>query len=251
MKLFPSMRAALAVAVGLAVLPAPAASSVRDALWQVVGGLCLGNQRLTASPAPCSYVDPDKGFALLRAGAAHYLLVPTVPIPGIESAELLAAAAPNYWAFAWQSRSYLTDAVGAPLPRSVIGMAVNSAEARTQDQLHIHIGCLRRDVVAALRRFEGAGTAATARPVLLGGHRYSVARLAGETLGEANPFKLLAASSPAARDDMGGETLAVAGATFADGQSGFYLLSRRSRGKDVAAAEDLLDYRCKAARPPL
>jgi len=37
--------------------------------------------------------------------------------------------------------------------------------------------------------------------------------------------------------------------TFANGSDGFYLLSRRSRGEDAAAAaEDLLDYRCKAAK---
>ena len=217
----------------------------------MVDSLCVGNQRLTASPAPCSVVDGERGFAVLWAGGAHYLLVPTAKIAGIESDALLAPAAPNYWAFAWQSRSFLDDAVGKPVPRSVVGMAINSAQARTQDQLHIHIGCLRRDVLAALRRFE-ARVAASRSPhaVVLAGRKYTVARIRGDTLDQANPFKLVADSSPAARDDMASETVAVAGATFADGRDGFYLLSRRSQGDDTAAAEHLLDYKCKAVTSP-
>ena len=148
----------------LSGLSGPAAGALRDTFWHVVDSLCVGNQRLTASPAPCSVVDSARGFALLWAGGAHYLLVPTAKIPGIESDELLAPAAPNYWAFAWQSRSFLDDTVGKAVPRSVIAMAINSAQARTQDQLHIHIGCLRRDVLAALRRFEAKAAASRSAP---------------------------------------------------------------------------------------
>jgi CDP-diacylglycerol pyrophosphatase len=235
--------------VGIVGPSGPAVGSVRDALWGVVNGLCLGNQQLTASPAPCSLVDTAKGYALVHAGGAHYLLVPTVRIAGIESSDLLAPSAPNYWALAWQSRSYLNDAAGGPVARSAVGMAVNSADARTQDQLHIHLGCLRRDVIAALQRFEKADAGRQARPVVLAHQRYTVMRVAGESLDDADPFKLLADSSPAAKSDMASETLAVAGATFADGSHGFYVLSRHSRRDDAAAAEDLLDYRCDAAKP--
>jgi CDP-diacylglycerol pyrophosphatase len=129
-------------------------------------------------------------------------------------------------------------------------MAINSVQARTQDQLHIHIGCLRRDVLAALKRFEAKAAASRSAPtVVLARRKYSVARIPGDTLDQANPFKLVAEGSEAARDDMASETLAVAGATFADGREGFYLLSRRSEGEG-AAAEHLLDYTCKAVTSP-
>jgi CDP-diacylglycerol pyrophosphatase len=249
MNLFTLAKSSLILAASITTLSAPPTVGFRNALWGVVGGLCLSNQRLIASPAPCSYVDVAKGFALIHAGAVHYLLVPTVRISGIESSDLLSPSAPNYWAFAWQSRSYLNDAAGLSVPRTVVGLAINSADARTQDQLHIHIGCLRRDVIRALQRFEKDDKSGLARPVVLARRRYMVTRIAGETLDDADPFKLLAESSPAARSDMGSETLAVAGATFADGKDGFYLLSRRSRGEDAAAAEDLLDYHCRAAKP--
>src|SRR6266536_3338085 len=143
MHLFTLTKSSAVLAALLSGLPGGSAEgSLRDALWQVVNGLCVGNQRLTSSPAPCSSVDIEHGFAVLWAGAAHYLLVPTVRIPGIESSELLTPAAPNYWAYAWQARSFLDDAVGKAVPRTVVGMAINSAQGRTQDQLHIHIGCL-------------------------------------------------------------------------------------------------------------
>jgi CDP-diacylglycerol pyrophosphatase len=244
-------KSAALVASVLSGLSAPAGGMPREALWHVINGLCVSNQQLTANPAPCSVVDSKRGFAVLWAGAAHYLLVPTAKISGIESDDLLAPAAPNYWAFAWQSRSFLNDTVGTTVPRSVVGLAINSAQARTQDQLHIHIGCMRRDVLAALRRFEAKFAASrSARTVVLARRQYTVVRIQGDALDQANPFKLVAQSSPAARDDMAYETVAVAGATFADGSDGFYLLSRRSRGGDTAAAEHLLDYKCKAVTSP-
>ena len=183
----------------LSGLSGPAAGALRDTLWHVVDGLCVGNQRLTASPAPCSVVDSDRGFAILWAGGAHYLLVPTAKIPGIESDALLAPAAPNYWALAWQSRTFLSDTVGKVVPRSVIAMAINSAQARTQDQLHIHIGCLRRDVLAALRRFEAKFPAGrSTHSVILAGRKYTVMRIQGDGLDQADPFKLVAETSAAA-----------------------------------------------------
>jgi len=37
-----------------------------------------------------------------RKGGAHYLLIPTQTMAGIESGELLDPEAPNYFAEAWQ-----------------------------------------------------------------------------------------------------------------------------------------------------
>ena len=50
----------------------------------------------------------------------------------------------------------------------------------------------------------------------------------------------------AARADMGRETLAVIGATFADGRPGFYLLSDRADALSMnqGSSETLLDHDC-------
>jgi CDP-diacylglycerol pyrophosphatase len=61
-----------------------------------------------------------------------------------------------------------------------------------------------------------------------------------------NPFTLLARGLPSGKFSMGTQTLAVIGATFADGRTGFYLLANDSGAspKDIVSAEALLDDKC-------
>ena len=222
----------------------------RDDLWYVAHDLCLADLERTGSPLPCTFVDPGRGFVILLAGAAHGVLVPTRRVSGLESPDLLQPAGPNYWEYAWEARSYLSNATGAPLPRDLVGLAVNSAQARTQDQLHIHIGCLQPEVRAALKLRQNAiGPTWSKRPLVLAGRRYYAMRINGETLADANPFAILADGIPSARADMASQTLAVAGAEFRDGQSGFYILTSRSLPNDPAASEHLLDYGCAGQTP--
>ena len=121
-------------------------------MWHVVHDLCVVDQLNNGRPAPCEYVnlaDGERdGYAILKdlLGTTQYLLIATRPISGIESPDLLAPDAPNYWRAAWQARSYVSRRAKIELPREAVGMAINSAFARTQDQLHIHIDCVRPDV---------------------------------------------------------------------------------------------------------
>ena len=79
----------LAVAACLAAVAARAADP--DALWKIVHDKCAVNT------APCSFIDPAKGYALLkdRDGDTQYLLIPTLKVTGIESPSILAPDAPN------------------------------------------------------------------------------------------------------------------------------------------------------------
>src|ERR1700722_18363050 len=70
---------------------------------------------------------------------------------GVDAEELLDLDLPNYFAQDWKPRDVITKFVGHPVLRSAIGLAVNNAHSRTQDQFHIHIDCLRQDVVDSLR----------------------------------------------------------------------------------------------------
>ena len=45
---------------------------------------------------------------------------------------------------------------GRTLPREAVGVAVNSAFARSQDQLHLHVDCMDKDVVDALSAYQDA-----------------------------------------------------------------------------------------------
>jgi CDP-diacylglycerol pyrophosphatase len=136
------------------------------------------------------------------------------------------------------------------LPRDWVGLAVNSELARSQNQLHIHIDCLRADVHEALM-LHGAdiGSAWTPFPVLLAGDGYSAIAVAGEDLNAVNPFDLLADGLPGARADMGRNTLVVVGAVLRDGRPGFIVLAGHADPAvgDLGGDEELQDHEACAA----
>jgi CDP-diacylglycerol pyrophosphatase len=231
-----------------------------NALWTIVHGYCVPNEQQYGNPAPCAAVDltqgVERGYAVIKDpfGPTQYLLVPTRRITGIEDAALLAPDAVNYFAAAWNARSFVDKAVGRELPDDALSLAVNSPLARSQNQLHIHIDCLHADVRSALAR-DGAKISErwsllnTPLDTPLGGRRFQAIRVKGTTLAGHNPFKLLAEGVPGARADMGQRTLVVAGMSFAGEQAGFVVLADRVDLKgDLAGGSRLQDHSCELAR---
>jgi CDP-diacylglycerol pyrophosphatase len=221
-----------------------------DALWNIISTACVPDQVQHGDPKPCASVDLKDGYAILKdiRGRTQYLLIPTVRVTGIESPYLLTPGAPNYFAYAWDARGYVERAAGRALPRSAISLAINSAKARSQDQLHIHMDCIRPDVHQVLGRDLariGDSWAPLTEP-LVGGHHYRAMRVVADTLEGTNPFVLLADGVPGARADMGTENLVVVGAEFAAGEPGFVILNSQvdpSTG-DAAGGEELQDHDC-------
>jgi CDP-diacylglycerol pyrophosphatase len=219
-----------------------------DALRQIVQNQCIVHWIQKHDPAPCERVflpdmDPEgSGYAVLadQKGAAHYLLIPTQTMAGVDSTELLDPDLPNYFAEAWNARDLITKFVGHPVPRTAIGLAINTAHARTQRQFHIHMECLRREVVDALR----AGAEQTSdvwAPLPVAGATYQAMRIMGTGLDGANPFELLARLNPDVRHHMGDYTLIVAGMQFKSG-AGFIVLTGTG-----PTGELLLDATCAVA----
>jgi CDP-diacylglycerol pyrophosphatase len=248
--------AALAAALALPAAPGGARTADPHALWEIVHDHCVPNLRRRGDPAPCAAVDlrdgVARGYATLkdRSGPTQFLLIPTARVGGIEDPALLAPGAPNLFAAAWRARSFVEARAGRALPREDVALAVNSVSARSQDQLHIHIDCIRAGVRDALRAGApriGARWAPLDPP--LDGRRYFAMRVLGEDLGPANPFVLLADGVPGAREAMGRYTLVVAGATFAEGGPGFVLLADRAdpAAGDRGWGEGLLDHACALA----
>jgi CDP-diacylglycerol pyrophosphatase len=224
----------------------------RDALRQIVQDQCAVHWSQQHSATPCERIylpqapHEREGFAVLadRKGGAHFLLIPTRTIAGMESAELLEPGAPNYFAAAWSARDLVARVVGHDIPRDAVGLALNPRHARTQDQLHIHIECLRTDVALALRR-AAPRIGGDWSPIIIDGRPYQALRVMGEELsGSANPPVLLANGLPAAKSDLGDFTLVVAGMDFKEGP-GFVLLA-----DNAAAGELLLDSTCAIAATP-
>ena len=237
----------LILAAGIALT---ARASDPSALWHIVHDRCVPDEQAHQNPAPCAAVNLAGGYAVLKdiVGNTQYLLIPTARVGGIEDKAILAADAPNYFADAWQARSYVDQRAGRDLPRDDISLAINSMYGRSQNQLHIHIDCIQPDARAALARHEAAiGPQWSEFPVPLAGHRYRAMRLVQAELGSTNPFDLLAAQVP--QPQMGSHTLVLVGANF-DGKPGFILLDDRA---DLAAGnrgsgESLQDHSCAVAR---
>lgn len=227
-----------------------------NALWNIVHGRCVPNEQQHANPAPCRFVSltqgEHNGYAVLKdlVGVAQYLLIPTARVGGIESPVVLAPGAPNYFAYAWRARTYVDSALHRALPRDAISLAINSVSGRSQNQLHIHVDCVRADVHATLRRQETSiGTRWAPFGAPLAGHRYLAMRVESGDL-DVNPFVLLADGVPGARQSMGNHTLVVVGAVFADGRPGFVILDNRAdpAAGDEGSGEELQDHTCAIAR---
>ncbi len=254
---FPRFRPTwLAAAIGFVALAAPlSASADPNVLWNIVHGKCVPDERAKGDPAPCLAVRLKSGYAVLKdnSGATQVLVIPTAKVTGIEDPKVLAAAAPNYFAFAWTARSYVDGFAKQTLPRDELTLAVNSIDGRTQNQLHIHVDCIRAAVRTALAA-DLASVGPSWAPIDLGiaGRHYEAMSLTGDDFAGRNPFKLLADGDPAAKADMKLETLVVAPVTLPDGKPGFILLADRAdpSAGDYGSGEELQDHSCGILQPP-
>ncbi len=234
----------------MAVLVPGVARADPSALWHIIDGKCVPNQLAHNDPSPCVTVDIARGRAngwvLMKDinGIAQFLVMPTARISGIEDPAILKPDAVNYWAPAWQARAAVEARLKTSLKRDEISLAINSPYGRTQDQLHIHVDCVRQDVLAAIRaHVAGVGRAWAPFPVALAGHSYRAMRVDGETMVDIDPFRLLAVR------DMDQHTLVVVGETFADGRNGFLLLDGQvdRLAGDFGSGEALQDHACAIA----
>ena len=242
--------------IGALAIAAGARAADPDALWKIVHGRCVPDQQANNDPKPCAALDltggEAGGHAILKDinGATQFLLIPTRRLTGIESPEILAADAPNYFAAAWAARAETEAAAHRLLPRTVIGLAINAATARSQNQLHIHIDCLRPDIIQTLRSQIGAvGPDWAPFPATLAGQSFLARRLDEPSLATNNPFRLVADGVPGAASDMAHQTIILAGADLPDGQPGFVLLAGRVDPAQAESGhgEDLQDHACAAA----
>lgn len=245
------MRFFHALLLGLVLAPVGAHAADPSALWKIVSGKCVPHEEADRDPSPCA--DVEKGFVVLKDinGVAQFLLIPTARIGGIEDPAILAPDATNYWDAAWRARHFVDERLRTSLPRDAVSLAINSSAGRSQDQLHIHIDCVRPDVRAALgANLDKVEAVWTPFPVPLAGHTYRSIRINQATLDGINPFDVLADKDPQARADMGMQTLVLVGETFADGTTGFVLLDDHAdlATGDRASGEELQDHSCAVAR---
>ncbi|MCJ2132493.1 CDP-diacylglycerol diphosphatase [Methylobacterium sp. J-026] len=246
-----TLLAALLVAVAM---PAPTGASAasdpsRNVLWAALK-TCVLAKRLANRTFPCLSVDlgdgERPGSAVLRAPGepTHSVVMPTDTVAGLEAPILRGPRGAAYWRAALAARPLVSEALQGKLPPEAVGLAVNSARGRSQDQLHIHLDCLKPSVLAALRAHGRQIRRTWTRfPQPLAGDRYSALRVPEAEAARFNPFAALR-TLPGARPDLHRTSFAAVATPPGDPEPGFILLAYRAPS---ASAEDVLDHSCAAA----
>jgi len=238
---------AIGLLASLPAIPAraqtPAAACVvarpPNSLWSLAR--CCAQD--LSSDRYCRYHSQDDHFIILKDNSADkpnaYLIIPTTRVTGIEDRQIFAPPVADLWAHGWrQAQIFLNK------PAADTGLAINSGFGRSQDQLHIHISCVRGDVAQALADDDEKIGGDPAKPVELPlgpqNHVYRVIKVASLTA--ASPFDLAAAMS-GAKADMAEQGIAVVGSKT---PGLYYVLNTRHEGVNRGAAEELLEQACRS-----
>ena len=246
-------RVVIVVGLGLIAAAAFAATGRRLALWRVVSA-CVADSELTGQAFPCLKVEigagAQRGWAVLRppVGNPDTILTPTRQVIGLEDSWLRGDDAPNYFAAAWAQRGLVKTPDGRPPSADWTALGVNSRSARTQDQLHIHIGCLKPRWRGLLRAVGARSPGDTWTPVAALSKRsdYRALRVVGADLAGINPFKLAAEAYPHEGVDPGDQLILVISLPEPDA---FMILTGRSGADQLPGApgaDDFIDPACRA-----
>ncbi|HEY2540184.1 MAG TPA: CDP-diacylglycerol diphosphatase [Stellaceae bacterium] len=211
-----------------------------NSLWSLAQ-CCAKNLQ---SNAECRSYDAADKYIILKDNSrlkpAAYLIIPTIRVTGIEDKQIFLPPVVDFWTYGWQQARLLVKR-----PAADIGLAINSARRRTQNQLHIHIACVLPAVARTLADNSdriGAEPATAAALVLAPAqHSYRVIKVSAGLGGADSPFNLVAAM-PGAGGDMGSQSIAVVGSTT---PGAYYVLDISDHGSSPGVAEELLDQTCR------
>ena len=111
--------------------------------------------------SPCLKVDQQHKYVIYKdiKGPLHNLLLPLDKISGIESPILQQKNTENYFTLAWQNRGLFIKSANKPINEQFLYLAINSKYGRTQEQLHIHLACLKPEIYQIIRKNENSITA--------------------------------------------------------------------------------------------
>ena len=242
-----------AAALTLAAIAAYAVAKHRTTLWRITEA-CVADAHSTGSPFPCLTVDVSDGEAgghvIFREPLRHdTVLVPTRRIVGVEDSFLASPDAPNYFAEAWRARSLVTTPDGGTPDHDRRLLIVNSGVVRTQDQLHIHLGCLKpaaRRKLASVAPDLPIGEWRLVAP-LVPHQPFWALRLGRVDLDGVDPFRLVFDAFGSVVDRHADLTIAVAGATV-EGQDDLVILATYAHAPGSwwpVGADSLIDMRCR------
>lgn len=210
-----------------------------DTLW----ALAQCCERSLTGDVGCRAYDRKDEYVIIKDNSVRkpqsYLIIPTKRVTGIEDGLIARAPVVDFWQYGWaQSRTY------PGYSPADTAMAINPAHSRTQNQLHIHISCVRPAVRQALDQAQIGFF--PAKPVTLRlpphDHLYRAIKVTSLS-GEQSPF-LVFQADPAVRDHMADQSIAVVGSAT-PGQ--YFVLDTRVDRGNTAHAEELLEQTCQSA----
>lgn len=224
-----------------------------DQLWKIVSQECLPHAKALPANSSCLKVeltpDTERGYLVFRDrnGPLHFLLMPTAKIDGIESSRLLDSITTDYFQKAWQERSFLAKQSNQKVPRDIVSLTVNSSYGRSQDQLHIHISCIKPEVKAHLEaQLDRFSERWTSVQYGINNHDYIARTLTEAEFQQMSPFLRLATEVPDAEKQMGRYGLALVAYTSKTHVPMYLLLANKL---DILALNlgytgDIQDYQC-------
>lgn len=222
----------------------------RTSLRAVVEGCILA--RRFALAFPCLRVGAKGREAtpsvVLRVPGSrtHLLVMPAEAIPGLEDPRLQNAPYGSLWAEALATRPLVSEGAGFAVPDASIGLAINADRVRSQDQLHIHVECIRPRYLQSIRaQAAGLGRDGSTKSLIVAGEQFVARRIGREDVERGNLFALLASESPAGTGLSGVGALLVSNEASPQGsaaEDGMLLLAAPRQERTV---EKLLDHGCE------
>lgn len=193
----------IAAALASTLLPrAISAGLPRTSLRAVVEGCILAKR--FALTFPCLRIGTgEKGatpYVVLRVPGSrtHLLVMPAEAIPGLEDPRLQGASYGSLWVEALATRPLVSEGAGFAISNAFIGLAVNADRVRSQDQLHIHVECIRPRYLQSIRaQAAGLDRDGGVKSMIVAGEHFTARRIGRTDVERGNLFTLLASASPA------------------------------------------------------
>jgi CDP-diacylglycerol pyrophosphatase len=223
-----------------------------DVLWYFVNQKCVPNFKVNNNSAPCDKVelknDGVSGHVVFKDknGPLQYLLMPTEKITGIEDPKILDQNTLNYFAIAWKERDFMAKKYNAPIDDSIISLTINSSLGRSQNQLHVHISCIRPDIAQTLSNHLDSLTENWSLiPGGLMGHHYFFKSLELRDLMSENSFLILQ-EIPEAKNNIGEFGMGLVVIKDLNGAIKYILLADQALPAegDYGSVEEIQDHTC-------
>ncbi|SFC10956.1 CDP-diacylglycerol diphosphatase [Pragia fontium] len=254
LKLFKWLTAIFIVAVVILAAWWGWVRSHSDSLWKIISQQCIPQQQMKQSQvSSCMDViltpDVAKGYVIFkdRNGPLHFLLIPATKVSGIEDKRLLQPDTTDYFSKAWDSRDYLARQAGQPIPRNMVALTINSAYGRSQEQLHIHISCIKPEIKALLdNQMDKFSEKWTKVEYGINNHDYIARTLTELQFRQMSLFQRLAAEVPDAAENMAKYGIALVPFTNKANTSMYLMLANRLDilGLNLGYTGDIQDYHC-------